>query len=187
LRWKTALVGLLSAGLIVSPVGAADDQEPAANASVTNTALPPPANGAANPITQAAVASGVLSCAARVDEVAKFLTGGVPQSFWLFLPAVARDQHVVSTSIEVGSKDVPTVYASADFAPGMANGCGSIYETVVYWPEKCPDVAAKQFAGLRKGPNLGKFILSLDAGGGARVFLMPAGNAGCVSIKKELL
>jgi hypothetical protein len=37
---------------------------------------------------------------------------------------------------------------------------------VVYWPGKCTEIAAKQFGGLRKGPNLGKFILSLDAGGG---------------------
>jgi len=187
-RWQAGFAGLLSAGLLVSPVGAADDQEGLPNASVTDTALPPPANGAANVITQAAVASGVLACAARVDQVAKFLTaGGTANNFLLFLPAVARDQHIVSTSVEVGNKEVPVAYASADFAPGMANGCGAIYESVVYWPGKCTEIAAKQFGGLRKGPNLGKFILSLDAGGRARIFLMPAGNAGCVAIKKELL
>ena len=187
-RWRAGFAGLLSAGLLVSPVGAADDQEGLPNASVTDTALPPPATSGANPITQAAVASGVLACAARVDQVAKFLTaGGTADNFWLFLPSVARDQHLVSTSVEVGNKEVPVAYASADFAPGMANGCGAIYESVVYWPGKCTEVAAKQFGNLRKGPNLGKFIISLDAGGGARVFLMPAGNAGCVAIKKELL
>jgi len=186
-RWKAGLVGLLSVGLFVSPVGATDEKEALPNASVVQTAMPPPANGAVNLITQAAVASGVLACAARVDQVAKFLTGGVPGNFWLFLPAAARDQHIVSASIEVGNKEVPVAYASADFAPGMANGCGAIYESVVYWPDKCPAVAAKQFGSLQKGPNLGKLILSLDAGGGARVFLMPAGTTGCIAIKKELL
>ena len=186
-RWKVGFVALLSVALVVSPVGAADDPDQSPHASVVQTAPPPPASGTINPITQAAVASGVLACAARVDQVAKFLTAGVPGNFWLFLPATARDQHIVSASIEVGTKDVPAAYASADFAPGMANGCGAIYESVVYWPEKCDEVAAKRFAGLPKGRNLGKLIRSLDAGAGARVFLMPAGGDGCVSIKKELL
>lgn len=186
-RWKAGLAGLLSIGLLVSPVGAADDQDQSPHASITPTQLPPPAGGAINPITQAAVASGVLACASRVDQVAKFLTGGVPGNFWLFLPATARDQHIVSASIEVGTKEVPAAYASADFAPGMANGCGAIYESVVYWPEKCSEVASKHFTALPKGQNLGKLIFSLDAGNGARVFLMPAGSGGCVSIKKELL
>lgn len=187
LRWKASIAGLLSIGLLISPVGAADDQDQSPHASITPTQPPPPAGDAINPITQAAVASGVLACASRVDQVAKFLTTGVPGNFWLFLPATARDQHIVSTSIEIGTKEVPVAYASADFAPGMANGCGAIYESVVYWPEKCGEVASKHFTGLPKGKNLGKLIASLDAGNGARVFLMPAGSGGCVSIKKELL
>ena len=184
---KAGFAGLLSVVLLVSPVGAADDQDQSPHASVAQTALPPPSTGGVNLITQAAVASGVLACAARVDQVAKFLTSGVPGNFWLFLPATARDQHIVSASIEVDTKEVPAAYASADFAPGMANGCGAIYESVVYWAEKCDEVAAKQFAALPKGKNLGKLIRSLDAGDGARVFLMPAGSGGCISVKKQLL
>jgi len=184
---KAGFAGLLSVVLLVSPVCAADDQDQSPHASVAQTALPPPSTGGVNLITQAAVASGVLACAARVDQVAKFLTSGVPGNFWLFLPATARDQHIVSASIEVDTKEVPAAYASADFAPGMANGCGAIYESVVYWAEKCDEVAAKQFAALPKGKNLGKLIRSLDAGDGARVFLMPAGSGGCISVKKQLL
>jgi hypothetical protein len=186
-RWRLGLAGLLSAGLLVSPVGAQNDRDPAADAAVAQIAPPPRANGGGHPITQAVVASGVLACASRVDQIAKYLSPGVPGNFTLFLPNADRDQYVVSTSIEVGAKDMPPAYASADFAPGMANGCGAVYEIVVFWPEKCSEVATKRFAGLRKGPNLGRSILSLDTGAGARVFLMPAGNAGCVSIKKELL
>ena len=213
-RWKAGFAGILSIGLLVSPVGAVDDHSPVGpanghspagtaeshspagaaegqdqppHASIAATEPAPPATGAINPITQAAVASGVLACAARVDQVAKFLTAGVPGNFWLFLPEQARDQHIVSASIEVDGKEVPAAYASSDFAPGMANGCGAIYESVVYWPGRCEEVAAKHFAGLPKGKNLGRLISSLDAGGGARVFLMPAGNGGCVSIKKEML
>ena len=186
-RWRLGLAGLLSAALLVSPVGAQNDQDAGADAAVGQIVPPPRANGGGHPITQAVVSAGVLACASRVDQVAKYLTPGVPGNFTLFLPATERDPYIVSASMEVGAKDMPPAYASADFAPGMANGCGAVYEIVVFWPEKCTDVVTKRFAGLRKGPNLGRSILSLDTGGGARVFLMPAGNAGCVSVKKELL
>ena len=183
----TGFAGLLSVMLLAAPASATDEQDDVPHATVAPTSAPPPATSAISPITQAVVASGVLACAGRVDQVAKFLTSGAQGNFWLFLPSTARDQHIVSASIEVNTKEVPAAYASADFAPGMANGCGAIYESVAYWPEKCTDVAAKHFAVLPKGKNLGKQILSLDPGGSARIFLMPAGAAGCISIKKELL
>jgi hypothetical protein len=186
-RWRLGLAGLLSAGLIASPVIAQNDQDAAADAAVAQIEAPPRASGGANAITQTVVAAGVLACASRVDQVARYLMPGPPGNFTLFLPSKDRDQYLVSTSLEVGVKEMPPAYASADFAPGMVNGCGAVYEIVVFWPQKCAEVATRQFGGLRKGPNLGKFILSLDTGAGARVFLMPAGNAGCVSIKKELL
>ncbi len=189
-RRRTSSAGtavLLSLVLLCGPALAEAEPEPAPAISVTPTAAPPPASGGVNLITQAAVAAGVLACAPRVDQVARFLTTGLVGSFWMFLPATARDQHIVSTSIEIDSKGGPLAYASADFAPAMVDGCGAIYETVVYWPAKCAEVAAKQFTTLPKARNLGTQVTSLDAGNGARVFLMPAGVAGCVSIKKELL
>lgn len=179
-----ALAAVLACALPLSAVADPDSGVPVTLAPI---ALPPPATGGITLLTQAAVAAGVLACAPRVEQVAKFLTNGVAGSFWLFLPAIARDRHIVSTSMEIETKDAPLAYASADFAPAMQDGCGAIYETVVYWPGKCAEIAARQFPGLPKGRNLGKAVLSLDAGNGARIFLMPAGPSGCVSIKKELL
>ena len=77
-------------------------------------------------------------------------------------------------------------YASASFAPNQANGCGAIYEAIVYWPQKCDAVATKQFAQFKRGRSLQKDILVLESETPARIFLMPAGS-GCLSIKKEVV
>jgi len=61
----------------------------------------------------------------------------------LLLPPTNPDQHLVSVSMEIPIKGAASAYASASFAPNQANGCGGMYETVVYWPQKCDVVANK--------------------------------------------
>ena len=140
-----------------------------------------------NGITQAAVAKGVLNCAARINQVTQFLSAGLPFGAMLFALPGQPDQRVNSVSLEMTQKDGTPAYGSASFAPNQANGCGAVYEAVAYWPQACDVVAAKQFAGMSKVRQLQKSITMLAAKSGATVFLMPAGPAGCVSIKKELV
>jgi hypothetical protein len=168
------LAALVIAGLAVAAFAAGD--QPGA-ADVPNSATA---------ITQAAARAGVLSCAGRVEQVARFLGTGNEVGFLFLLPPPPRDQRMVALTMAIGTKDVSGAYASADFA-ASPQGCGASYETVTYWPDQCDAVVAKHFAGVRKAPDLGKSIAALDAGGNARIFLMPAGEAGCVTIKKELL
>jgi hypothetical protein len=92
---------------------------------------------------------------------------------------------MVSVSMELLSPDKTSAYASASFAPNQANGCGAVYEAVIYWPQSCDAVAARQFPQAKKLKALQKSIQSLESGP-AKVFLMPAGS-GCVSIKKEIV
>lgn len=140
-----------------------------------------------NGITQAAVAKGVLSCAARINQVTQFVAGGLPFGAMLFAIPGQPDQRLNSVSLEMLQKDGASAYASASFAPNQANGCGAVYEAVAYWPDACSVVATKRFAGMSRVRALHKSITMLAANGGATVFLMPAGPAGCVSIKKELV
>lgn len=139
-----------------------------------------------HPITQAAVRAGVLSCSARINQVASFLTANSQSGAFLFTPGAQSDQRLFSTSLEVSGPNAPPAYASASFAPNQANGCGALYETVAYWPNGCDKVAAQQFAGLKDGGKLGNRTQVLVLGPSSRVFLMPAGS-GCVSIKKEVI
>jgi hypothetical protein len=174
------LAALIIAGLAVAAFAAGDQQSgapPAEAAEVPNSATA---------MTQAAAQAGILSCAARIEQVARFLGAGNQVSFLFLLPPPPRDQRLVAEAMEIDNKDLPSAYASAEFA-GSTQGCGASYETVTYWPAPCEEVVAKDFPGVRKAPDLGKSIAALDAGGNARIFLMPAGAAGCVTIKKELL
>ena len=141
---------------------------------------------AITPIVQAALNAGVQACLGRIHQVSQFIGSGNQVGAFFFAPPAQPDQHLVSFSYEIRPANGPLAYASANFAPNQANGCGAEYEAIVYWPKKCKVVAAKQFAELKKGPALQKEIMVLGSASTTRIFLMPAGS-GCVSIKKEVI
>jgi hypothetical protein len=169
----------------LTAVAVAAEKKQPTKAPATQTA---PATKAvpANSITQAAMKTGIKSCAGRINQVTNFLAAGVKDAgYMMFYPKNKPDQQMTSISMELPLKD-NTAYASASFAPGQENYCGGMYETVVYWPNKCPEVAEKQFGALKKAEGLAKNIGVRDGGESMKVFLMPAGT-GCVSIKKEIV
>jgi hypothetical protein len=170
------LVMVQAVGGLAGPAFAAD-KAPAEAAGMPNVSTT---------MTRAAAQAGVLSCAARIDQISKFLGTGNEVSFLFLLPPPPRDQRLVTSAMEIDNKNVPSAYASAEFA-SSAQGCGASYETVTYWPGKCEDVLAKAFPKIRQAPALGKSIAALDSGDNSRIFLMPAGASGCITIKKELL
>ena len=160
------------------PLAIAQDQPAAAPAQ--------PQAAAINGITQVTDKAGIKACSGRINQVANFLTAGNPGvGAMLFLPPNNPDQQLVSVSMEIPIKGASSAYASASFAPNQANGCGGMYETVVYWPQKCDVVANKTFGTLKKIGSLSKTIFVRDGGVTTKIFLMPAGS-GCVAIKKEV-
>lgn len=146
----------------------------------------PPAQDAssdANAITQAVVQKGVFNCAGRINQVTNFL-GFTPQAgAVLMIPPTQPDQRLVTMAMEIPT-DNDSAYVSASFAPNQANGCGTAYDAVVYWPLKCDVLAVRQFSELKMVGKMRKDITVLDGGMTTKIFLMPAGS-GCVSIKKE--
>ena len=177
---------LLAAALVaVAASPGADAQPPQGGGAgaVLESVKGPPA--VVNAVTQTAVSAGVLVCAGRINQVSTFL-GYTPQAGALLMtPPAQPDQRLIPLAMEVPNKP-GAAYVSASFAPNQANGCGATYDAVVYWPDKCDAVAAKQFAGLKKIGQLKTAIDVLDGGVATKVFLMPAGS-GCVSIKKEVV
>jgi len=140
----------------------------------------------ANDITQYAIKAGMTSCAGRINQVTNFLLAGSQGSgAMVFLPDANPDTHLFSASIEIPLGN-QSAYASVSFAPIQAGGCDGMYETVVYWPQNCAQVAERQFGAFQKANALAKTIAVRESGATVKVFLMPAG-AGCVSIKKEVV
>jgi len=163
---------------MILPLAIAQDQPPAAPAK--------PVAGI-NGITQVTDKAGMKACSGRINQVANFLTAGTPGVAGIvFLPPNNPDQHLISVSMEIPIKGASSAYASASFAPNQANGCGGMYETVVYWPQKCDVVANKNFGALKKLGALSKTVYVRDGGVTTKIFLMPAGT-GCVAIKKEVI
>jgi len=186
MKAKALLTMGVSAILLLSfiscPVSAETSNSPALS---KNRATPQPAAQKANTITQAALKNGFRTCAGRINQVTNFLKAGAKGGgFIMIYPTSRPDQHMTSVSMEIPLQD-NTAYASASFAPGQGNYCEGLYETVVYWPQTCSEVAEKKFGKFKRAGAISKNIYVRD-GGATKVFLMPAG-AGCVSIKKELI
>lgn len=184
-RNACALLALQFGG--IAALGAAEpegaDRSPAAAVPAPQSvSVPAPP---VSSITQAAVQSGVLTCAGRINQVAGFLTAGSQSAAYLFTSPSEPDQRIFSTSLEIAGPGAPVAYASASFAPQQANGCGALYETVTYWPLSCGEVGTRQFSGLQASSRLGSALTVLQSGT-VRVFLMPA-DKGCVAIRKEII
>jgi len=185
-RWKCWLViaGILVCfGLCISSASAQDSGKN--NKATENAGSAPmmvqPANPSVNPVTEAAVKSGILSSLKRINQVSTYLTANT-KSGVLIAPAKNQpDQHIFSTSFEILPPDNSTIYASASFFPNN----DAVYDTVQYVDKTAKELEETVFKHLKRKSVLKKNIILLD-GGAVTVFLMPAGT-GCVVIKKEIL
>jgi hypothetical protein len=197
-RWGTVrfillfvLVGCFALAFL-APSSAQDEKTDKSTPPPAKSSTPPPSPQPAqpsssnvNPITQAAVQAGVLTCVSRINQVTTFLTANGKSSAYLFPPQKQPDQSIFSVSIGIDLPNSATRYASASFAPTGNGQAGAVYDTVEYVAQSCADVETKIFKGLKRKGTMGANIVILDAGG-LTVFLMPAGS-GCIVIKKEVV
>lgn len=138
-------------------------------------------------ITDAAARAGVNACSSRMNQVTNFLVSEDSKGGAIsFFPSSDADKRLVSVSIGLEMPGGQMAYASESFAPNQANGCDGMYETVVYWPEGCEEVAVRQFSSFKNYGVIGNNMIVLNGGADVRVFLVSAGT-GCVAIKKEVL
>jgi hypothetical protein len=140
-----------------------------------------------NPVAQAAQKAGVVNCLTRMNQVVNFLTTGSQQSgAKLSIAPKQPNEQIASSTLEIQTPNVLS-YASADFAPTSEGGCSGTYEAVVYWPSNC-EAVARTFSGFKPTGAIKSNIFTLQGSSAQlRVFLIPAGTAGCVSIKKEII
>jgi hypothetical protein len=169
------------------PVVEAPQVPPAAQASQAPATTSAPQVPSVSPITQAVLQNGVLACVSRVNQVATFLTSNAQSGAFILMPPVGQpDRMLFSTSFELVRPNMGAAYASASFAPNQDNGCGAVYETVEYGASSCVDIEKKLFSHFKRIGVVKKDMALLEAGT-LKVFLMPAGENGCVVIKKEVV
>jgi hypothetical protein len=68
-----------------------------------------------------------------------------------------------------------------------AGSCSGLYQQIIYWPETCAAIKARVFADFKNEKPFLRAVRVSEANPGLQVYLMPAGPAGCVSVKKELI
>lgn len=160
-----------------------------AGSSLAQTAQPQDAAADAGPnaMTRAAVQRGVLSCAARVQQVTQFLGFGPQASGMLMAPANPVDQRLFSMLMEAPAGATGNSYVDMTFAPSQANGCGATYASVSFMAQNCDAVASGPYAQFKKMPAIKQDVVVLDGGASSKVFLMKAGANGCIVIKKEIV
>jgi hypothetical protein len=161
-----------------------------AHAQTRESAPAPAANpveAGPNALTRALVQRGVLSCAARVEQVSQFLGFGPQAGAHLMPPVAPTDQRLFSVQMELPAGAAGNSFVDMSFAPQQANGCGATYQTVTYWPQSCETVGNEQFAGLKPSQALQRDVTVLNVSPATKVFLMRAGTAGCISMKKEIV
>ena len=152
----------------------------------TPATAPSPNQSQPNPLTQALAQQGIRRCLARAEQLSQFLGFG-PADGALLLPAPGdADQRHIAVSFELRKPDLLS-YVSLNLAPGTGQGCGASYDAVSYWQASCSQVARQIYSGFQVDGAIRQDIAVLSAGPASKVFLLPAGPVGCVSIKREVL
>ena len=144
-------------------------------------------DGSPNAMTRSVVQRGVLSCAARVEQVTRFLGYGSQAAAHFMPPPAPADQRLFSMQMELPAGATGNSFVDMSFAPQQANGCGATYQAVSFWPQPCEIVGRQQFSSGVSGQILQRDVTVLSLGPQTKVFLMSAGTAGCISIKKEIV
>lgn len=180
-----ALLATLWSGLLLTAAQAqGSNPAPAAGVSGGDAAA---ASDGPNSMTRAAVQRGILQCAARVEQVSKFAGFGPQAGGVLMAPANPADQRLFAMQMELPAGAAVNSLIDMNFAANQANGCGAAYAAVSYWAQSCDQVASQQFSQLKRLQPLKRDVAVLDGGAATKVFLMRAGENGCVSIKKEIV
>jgi len=137
-----------------------------------------------NPITQAAVQLGVLTCASRVQQVTQFLGVNAETRASLRRPANPPDLNSFSVAMAVAT-DGTTGLALAEFYPSQT-GCKATYAMTVNLDQSCEALRDTGFPGMTVESPLSGNIQGLSGPNSMRVYLMSSGD-GCTVIKTETI
>lgn len=178
-------VHCLSLGILFFAFSGISGAQPVKTEATANAPMQAAAEAGPNALTRAVVQRGVLSCAARVEQVSRFLGFGPHAGAHLMPPAAPADQRLFSMQMELPAGAASNSFVDMSFAPQQANGCGATYQSVTFWPQSCETVGSQQFASFKPSQALVRDVTVLDVAPSTKVFLMKAGTTGCIAIKKE--
>lgn len=140
-----------------------------------------------NAMTKAFAKAGISTCKERIEQVTNFLSSNTKSAAQIFVANRNQNQNISTIAMEVADKNGDYAYSSASFSPNEDDDkCSATYEAVKFWNSSCDSVVKK----LSASKNVSKMledIKIINISSNVKIFLMPAGKEGCVSIKKEVI
>jgi len=145
------------------------------------------AGGELSAIAQAAAQRGIRTCLPAIDRLAKNLSASFDIGIFLFNQVERPDSGLVSISMELSPapSGAGSAYVSASFVPVGDAACQVMVESTMYWTNRCVTVGVG-YQNYQVVGTLLKEIGILSDGGTQRLFLVPAGTSGCVSVEKSV-
>jgi hypothetical protein len=127
---------------------------------------------------------GAFACAGRANQIASFLSPQNRDIALMQVPASNPDRSLLSATLVVPLPGAQMALASMALAPNQANGCGGLYQTVVYKSKGCAAALAEDYPAV-KAQALGETaVLMGGIDRNARILAMPA-DKGCILMKQE--
>ncbi len=127
-----------------------------------------------------------LQCQEQIRKISGFVGFDAEHSALLTMGKQNGQQVQLPIVMEVAAGELGSAYVSTTFSSSSSDTCRATYDAVVYWPLSC-DVVMQHFPGMHAQGVVKQKITVLNGGDNSKVFLMPAGDSGCVSIKKEIV
>lgn len=157
----------------------------ASTSAWAQTAAPTaPAAPSTHTLAQQFARVGAFACAGRANQIASFLSPQNRDIALMQVPTSNPDRSLLSATLVVPLPGAQMALASMALAPNQANGCGGLYQTIVYKSKGCTAALAEDYPAV-KAQALGETaILMGGMDRNARVLAMPA-DKGCILIKQE--
>ena len=144
-------------------------------------------------LTSALASIRLTSCASVFAQAGAFIFENGDANFTV--QPLGPDANRWPTVVTIESSHAPPAGSAAKgpqtrlttLLVAPAGTCSGLYSQVIYWPETCASLKTRVFADYKaEHLLLGKVMVS-EANPGLQLYLTPAGAAGCVSVKKELI
>jgi hypothetical protein len=148
------------------------------------TASASPAMPSTHTLSQQFARVGAFGCAARAHQIASFLSPQNRDIALMQVPVSNPDRSLLSATLVVPMQGTQMALASMALAPHQANGCGGLYQIVVYKPKGCVAALAEDYPAVKAQPLGETAILMGGIDRNSRVLAMPA-DKGCILMKQE--
>jgi len=134
-------------------------------------------------LADALVSIGMTHCSTRMLQVAHFLMEGSPANFTVQPLGPNGDMWPTVVTIEsTHETNGRTRLSVINISPN----CAGFYQQTIYWPQSCPTLKGTIFAAFNSPRRLLADVQVSELDAATQLYLLPAGPAGCVSVKKEL-